>query len=62
MNGACVGGDGWGLGREHLVMRYTIKIKNVETTTCLNSNVRTLLIIVMLRYTCFKFVWLVNFC
>ena len=31
MDGACVG-----------VVRYIIKIKNVETTTCLNSKVCTL--------------------
>jgi len=46
---ACVGRHGWGLGdhwlglgKGHIVMRYTIKIRNVEKTTCLNSIVRTL--------------------
>ena len=42
-DGAWVRGHGLGLGRGHLVMRYTtyIKVVNVEKTTCLNSKVRT---------------------
>ena len=40
--GAWVGGHVWGLGTGHLVMRYTIKIRNVEKTTFLNSKVRKL--------------------
>ena len=37
-----VGGNGWGLGRGHIVIRYTIKIRKVEKTSRLNSKVRTL--------------------
>ena len=42
MYGAWVGGRGRGLGTGHLVMRYTIKIRNVKKTTCLNSKVSKL--------------------
>ena len=31
-----------GLGEVYLVVRYIIKIRNVEKTTCLNSKWRTL--------------------
>jgi len=35
-------GHDMGLGWGYLVMRYIIKIRIVEKTTCLNSKVRTL--------------------
>jgi len=41
MDGAWIWGHGWGLGGGHLVMRDTIKIRNVAKT-CLNSKVLTL--------------------
>ena len=48
--------------RKYARGRYIIKNRNVDMFKLKSAYIINVLINVKLRYTCFKFIWLVDFC